>query len=173
MTVLSNITYKGDWKKFEKFLSYSWGNELEASIAKATRMNALFLMAEIQRRIDKGMYTPNSPYTIERKGHDRVLIDKGRMIKSLSEHKITPMVREVGFLKDQKASRGNKTLFQIIPMLHDGHTFTIKTSGGTRTIRIPPRPFLGGVWNDPKILAVMYKNWEMAIERVLKKYGQL
>lgn len=171
---MSNITYSGDWKKFEQFLSYKWGSELKSAIGKATRMNTLYIIAEIQRRIEKGMYTPNSPYTIKRKGHDKVLIDKTRMIKSMSERRVAPMVREVGFLKNAKASRGNRMLFDVIPMLHDGHTFNVKVKGGgTRTIRIPPRPFLGNVWNDPKVHAVLQKNWEMAITRVLKKYGKL
>jgi len=136
-----NIIFGRDWKSIERFLQFNWNGELEQAVNKALKWGALFLVAEVRRRIDAGQYVENAPYTIAKKGHSRVLIDKGRMIKSLHQKQIRKLTYEIGFLKDQATSDGKSTLFKVIPILHEGGTFTVIDNRGRRVvIRIPPRP---------------------------------
>ena len=175
------IQYKGDWKAFEKFLDYKWGKELRDEINRATKKSCLYIISEVRRRIHNREYTENKPSTIRAKSSARTgggtqsdtpLIDQGTMVRALSFNMVAQMSYLVGFIKDQKTTDGRSTLFEVIPALHDGATITQSVKGKTRIIRIPPREFLKNVWEDPKVIAIVNKNWEFAIGKVLKKYGK-
>lgn len=168
-----NITFSKDWDRLEKYLSYSWESELEAAMNKALKWGSLYILGEIRRRIDAGQYVANAPWTVKKKGFNRPLIDKGRMIRSLHAQKRGKLSHQVGFIRDQPTSDGKSTLFKVVPMLHEGATVTMVLQGRLMTIRIPPRPFLRDVWSDPMVQSVISARITMETNKILKKYGKL
>lgn len=170
------ITLSGDWKAFKKFLSLKWLPEMETLIDKVTGDAAEMIRAEIVTRIKDKEYESNALATALRKGFKSQdesipLIHTGRMIReALLSKKVKTWIWQVGILGNIQASgKSGLSLFDVVPILHDGGT--VQTNGVT--IRIPPRPFLSNVFEDPKIIKKVNKMWEQAIEKILKKHGKL
>lgn len=170
----SKITLKGDWKQFRHFLSLGWNKEFVEVINKATGEAAEMLRQEIVDRIMDKEYESNALYTAISKGFSSVseatpLVHTGTMIREgLLTKRAKEWIWKVGILGNVRSSSG-LTLFELVPILHDGATI----KKGNKTIRIPPRPFLKNVFDDPKMVKKVHNLWNRAIERILKKHGKL
>lgn len=175
----ASMIYGGDWDKLEKFLTYSWKNDLEAEVDKATKRGALRILSEIRKRIHDKRYTKNKLSTALNKGFTSVgastpLVDQGTLIrKALTYVSKGEMAWEVGVLKDMPTSDGRSKISEIVPILHEGGTVTQKRGSKTVVIRIPPRPFLREVFDDPFMRKYVERQWEAAVRKVLKKHGEL
>ncbi len=172
----TSIEYSGDWTEFGKFLEGHWRISLGKRIDKVTGRAAEMIRAEIVNRIKDKEYESNALMTAIKKGfsgpdQSTPLIHTGRLIREgLLTDKVAHWVWKVGIIADLPASGGNGlSLFDIVPILHDGATI----KQGNRTVRIPPRPFLSNVFEDPKIIAKVQKMWEAEIKIIFKKYGKL
>jgi len=180
MKLDGKITISGDdWKKFEKFVKYKWGHELKIAVGKATGRSALYVLSEIRKRIHDKEYIPNTYWTARRKGYKSAaeatpLIESGTMIRdTLLAKRIKTWTWEVGAIQDQKSPRTGKAYKELIPIIHEGTTYTMKRGGKSVTIRIPARPFLRSVFEDSSVHVKIRKEWNVTIERILKKYGKL
>lgn len=177
----SKINLKGkDWKLFKKFVKFEWGTQLNQEMGRATGRAARMVLVEIRGRIRNREYAVNALSTAQRKGFKTAeqatpLVDHGKLIKeALLTTQIRPFTWEVGILKDMGMSRSGEPMTRIIPLLHDGGTFSVTNQRGKKvTIRIPPRRFLSSVWDDPKIIARINKEWTNSFRKVLKRHGKL
>lgn len=175
----AKIQYSGDWEKLEKFLKYNWRNDLFQELDKATKRSALYVLSEIRKRIHDREYTPNKLSTALKKGFTSVkestpLVDSGTLIrKALAIEAIGELAYEVGVVKDVPTGDGRSTMLDIVYILHEGGTTTIKRGGKNVIVRIPPRPFLRAVFEDVFIQKYIQRQWEAAIRKVMKKHGAL
>lgn len=174
-----SISYGGDWKGLESFLKYAWKNDLHTEVDKATKRSALYILSEIRKRIHDREYAVNALSTAQAKGFKSAaeatpLVASGTLIrKALAIASKGDLQWEVGVIKDFPTKDGRSKLSEIVPILHEGGTVTMKRGTTTVTIRIPPRPFLASVFDDPSTERYVNKQWEQAVEKVLKRHGKL
>lgn len=175
MSSAVGFTYKGDWKEFEKFLNFDWGVDLSREIGQATRRSAMYILAEIRKRIHDREYEVNTLSTAIRKGFTSVkestpLVDSSKMIReALATERLRKWTWEVGIIKDMPTDTNRMKMSELVPILHEGKTI----KRGNKTYRIPPRPFLREVFDDPSIERYVNKQWSDAYKKVLKKHGKL
>lgn len=181
MSIQASIKLSGDWKAFENFLSYKWKSELERAMDQAAGQAAYYILSQIRGKIRDKRYKSNALSTARGKGFTTPaeatpLVDSGDLLtKALVVNKLRQWYWEVGVIGNIGASnsKGKKTLKEIVPILHEGGTI-VQTRGNKRVIiRIPSRPFLSSVWENPKVLSKIDKIWQTEVQRILKKHGKL
>jgi hypothetical protein len=114
------------------------------------------VLSEIRKRIHNKEYAANSIMSAYLKGFKTVqdatpLIDTGKMIREvLLAQRIQEMKWEVGALGKAVHPKSRKPYSLIIPIIHEGATISMKIGTVSKTVRIPPRPFLRAVWEDER-----------------------
>jgi hypothetical protein len=180
MTSIANIKLEGaDWELFRKFAKNTWFPELKREVHRATGRSALHILSTIRRKINSKEYAVNAYSTARTKGYSTPtesppLIDTGVMVRDvLLAKQVNQWAWEVGAIGTQPNRKTGKPYREIIPIIHDGATYTVKKGNGSATIRIPARPFLRVVFEDPQIHKHIRDEWNAAIYKVLRKYGKL
>lgn len=166
---------------FQQWAAALQGN-LQASVQRATKQVALYLVQEITQRIFDKKYAPNAALTIflkEAGGYGTTpLVRTGRvggLVRSITRELLdNDMATEVGVLT-RKSGKGGR--HNIGELLHNGGTIKITAAmrrafmrrlkaieratgkqappppGRKAVIRIPPRPFVRDVFQDARVIA--------------------
>lgn len=180
------ITISGpDLPAFENFIKGKWKAEFKKEINRATARGAKYILSEIRGRILAKQYAPNALMTAQRKGYKTVedaipLVDTGGLIRESlqaerrkAESELVYAAWEVGVIGNKPSRRTGAPANKYVRVLHEGATFTVEINGRSRTFRIPPRPFLRSVWEDPAVQARVQKEWSDTVRSQLIKHGKL
>lgn len=131
----------GDWDKASKMVAAIQPNLVLSMRRAQIRIGAMFV-----REIKKGIvsqspggqtFAPLSPFTIEKKGSSKALIDTGLLLSSIVEVLQGDQIF-VGLLRGKKTKDGDD-LVNIGAIMEFGATITLNSGV---TILIPARPFL-------------------------------
>lgn len=110
----------GDWRKFARAIDPDrLGPALEANLKKATIVNAMYVIAEIRRRIKRRAYERNSALTVLIKRSSAPLVDDGDMFNAFTYQVINPTTVFVGILRTSRDSSG-QNLANVAELLHEG-----------------------------------------------------
>jgi len=132
----------GDWDRAKALLASHPGARLTLAIRKATLKNALFLVCEIKRGIQKQApgdkaFVKLAESTILKKGSSKALIDTGFLLNSITQ-KILADQAFVGLLRGT-VNKDGEEMVNIGAVMEFGAT--IHHPNGA-VIVIPARPFL-------------------------------
>ena len=149
----------GDWERAKALLASHPGARLTLAIRQATLKNALFLVREIKRGIQKQApgdkaFVRLAQSTILKKGSSKALIDTGFLLNSITQ-KIMADKAFVGLLRGT-VNKDGEDMVNIGAVMEYGAT--IKHPNGA-TIIIPARPFLHPVMQKHrKAIEQNYRN---------------
>ena len=188
------ITFTKSWDRVKAYaVAGKFSVELKKNLAKATKLNAMYLRKHIRKQLRSGMKPPNAPLTVAVKGSSKPGIDKGELFKAITYKVLTPYTAEVGVLKGDKNAN-------IAIAFHEGATIPVtpamrglfaalaSASQGKAThlgpraqelfgrykswkpllpstthIKIPGRPFIKQALEDPLAKMKIYGNWHQAL----------
>lgn len=175
------IQLAGDWRKFHIF-SAAFQGKLQQASRQATKKAVLFMLSKIDERIRSGRYKKLSPLTklmrqMEGFG-DTPLLRRGGLVRALTTDVVSAFEGNVGLLKTVKGKGGPKDFTNIGPLLHDGGRIKITAAmrrafarrinrlaakqgvsllnnrgSSKNVVRIPSRPFMSEVFDDPMVAA--------------------
>jgi len=136
------VSLFGDWDRAKALLASHPGARLTLAIRKATLKNALFLVREIKRGIQKQApgdkaFVKLAESTILKKGSSKALIDTGFLLNSITQ-KILADQAFVGLLRGT-VNKDGEEMVNIGAVMEFGAT--IHHPNGA-VIVIPARPFL-------------------------------
>lgn len=110
----------GDWRRFARAIDPDrLGPAVEAHVKRATIANALYVIAEIRRRIKRRAYGRNSALTILIKRSSAPLVDDSDLFNSFTHHVINPTTVFVGVLRTSRDAAG-QNLANLAELLHEG-----------------------------------------------------
>ena len=164
-----------DFRLFKKFLSYAWRKDMYNIMDMATGRVAKKIQSDIRQRVLGKVYTRNKQSTIDDKGgNDIPLVDTGGLIReAIQSRRLKQMSWEVGVIGKKPSRTTGASAETYVRVIHDGATFAVNYYGRRVTIRIPPRPFLRDVFDDPKTRAMANAMWKDAMTKILTKHGKL
>lgn len=129
------------WQKSKRFSGSRLNNAIKIDVDKTLRGVGGYLADQLRRNIaSRGTmagkpFVPNSPVTIKIKKHDKPLIGKGDMVRSITYQQIGTLRFMVGIFDPKLAERG---------AFHEkGGITTIKG----RQVMVPARP-----WMEPVLV---------------------
>lgn len=164
------IDLRGDWPEFQKVLAQFEGNFREAS-RRGIKKALLYAIREIDTRIRRGDYEKLAEITQLLKsaeGYSSVpLIRTGGLIRAISRQTVSDFRGIIGIRRSAPSAN-------VAEVLHEGTTIRItpamrrafvrkygrqltRKSTGKTTIRIPPRRFIGDVFDDPAFVRQIEK----------------
>jgi len=110
----------GGWDKYIRKLSPVSQAKIRRASDLATRINALYMVREIRKRITAGNYIDNAEMTVEIKDSSKPLVDSGRLFQAVTHRRIAPSVYFVGVLRTSKA-------YNTALIVHQGAEITVTT----------------------------------------------
>lgn len=110
----------GGWNKYIRKLSPASQVKIRRASDLATRINALYMVREIRKRVTAGDYTDNAAMTVEIKGSSKPLVDSGRLFQSVTHRRVASSVYFVGVLRSSKS-------YNTALIVHEGAEITVTT----------------------------------------------
>lgn len=182
-----SLEFSGDYKALKKFFDEKKGlpKSLEKHVKKATIKNSLVLVSKVRQNIRGRKFQRNAKVTELIKGNKPALINQGQLHNAIAYELMSSFKSRVGVLDGQFAELARRVhegfVTPITPKMRAAIFGKIKESSGSGAIdslppkesdgflRVPGRPFLSIVFEDPKVQRELNKNWEAAVKNAIKE----
>lgn len=165
-----------------KKFSLAAHGQLNVAVGKGTKLAAQYVLAEVIKRIESRRYAPLAHRTRILRAFDGYgnipLKRTGALVRSITREIKSETEAEIGLLVQRSAGpKGPGNFRNIGQIIHDGAVIKVTDAmrkafarrmgaieraaggkfrrpagGGSGVIRIPPRPFIKDVFEDPKVL---------------------